>query len=95
MGSILYDIRGVFLINSYDPAIYIFIPRSILKVNNCSPMLTECCSLYRLGEAVAGNFLCGEVFNYDLLLFDVVGDEKVKHVDMTSLLFTQIFFNSF
>ena len=54
--------------------LYICIFGSILQVHNCSPMLTEQCSLQRFGEVVTGHFLCGAVFDADLLLLDAVSD---------------------
>ena len=46
-------------------------------------MLTEQYPLQRFGEVVIGNFLCGAVFDDDLLLLNVVSDEKTTHVNVT------------
>ena len=53
-------------------------------------MSMEQCTLQRFGEVVTGHFLCGLVFDSDLLLFDAVSAENLPHVNVTGFLSTQI-----
>ena len=53
-------------------------------------MSTKQCSLKRFGELVTCHFLCGAVFDSDLLLFDPVSDKKIPHVNMTGFISAQI-----
>ena len=60
----------------------------ILQVHNVIPMLMEKCSLQRFGEVITGHFLCGTLFDTDLLLFEMVSDEKIPHVNVTGFIST-------
>ena len=53
-------------------------------------MSTEQCSLQRFDELAPSHLLIGAVFDAELLLFDVVSDEKIPHVNVTGFLSTRI-----
>ena len=63
---------------------------SIIQVHNCIPLSIEQCCLQRFGEVGTVNFLCGAVFNADLLLFNAVSDEKIPYVNVTGFISKQI-----
>ena len=47
-------------------------------------------SLQHFGEVVTSHFLRGAVLYASLLMFDLVGDEEILHVNMTVCLSAQV-----